>query len=52
MSLRSRGLKMGDLIPHLHGGCSQLAMLMRWYVMSGYVEEVGDWIVDGDETLA
>ena len=47
----SRGRKMGDLFPQMHGGCSQLAMVLRWYVVSGYVEEVGDRIMDRDEAL-
>jgi hypothetical protein len=36
-------LKMGDLAPHLHGGCSQFAMVGGWNVVAGNWEKVGDW---------
>jgi hypothetical protein len=43
--LRSRFLKMGDLAPHLHRGASQLALMARWNVVAGNLEEVGDRVV-------
>jgi hypothetical protein len=42
---------MSDFTPHLHRGPSQLAMMVRWNIGAGNVEEVGDWIMDRDKTL-
>jgi len=40
-----------DLVPHLHGGGTELAVMIGWNVVAWNVKEVGDWVVDGDETL-
>jgi hypothetical protein len=40
---------MRNLVPHLHRSFSQLAIVVRWNIMAGDVEEVGNWIVDRDE---
>jgi hypothetical protein len=42
---------MGALAPHLHGCCSQFAMVGGWNVVAGTLEKVGDRVVDGGETL-
>lgn len=42
---------MSDLAPHLHGRCSWFTMVDGWNVVAGNVKEVGDRIVDGNETL-
>jgi len=42
---------MSDFTPHLHRGPLQLAMMVRWHIVAGNVEEVGDRIMDRDKTL-
>ncbi|MBB3456482.1 hypothetical protein FHT86_004790 [Rhizobium sp. BK313] len=42
---------MSDFTPHLHRRPLQLAMMVRWNIGAGNVEEVGDWIMDRDKTL-
>jgi len=37
---------MGDLAPHLHRRPSQLAIMVRWDLMAGNFEAVGDWRLD------
>jgi hypothetical protein len=40
-----------DVAPCLPGVGSQFATMVKWNVVSGNVNQVCDWIVDGGETL-
>ena len=40
-----------DLRPHVHSRRAQFAMVAGGNVVAGDVEEVCDWVVDGDEAL-
>jgi hypothetical protein len=42
---------MSDFTPHLHRRSSKLAMMVRWNIVAGNVEEVGDRIMDRDQML-
>lgn len=46
-----RDLEASDIVPHAHRSFSQFAMMLGCHLMVGNMEEVGDWVVDGDEAL-
>lgn len=43
--------KLSDLVPHLHSGGPQFAMMVRGNIVPRNVEEIGDRVVDRDEVL-
>ena len=51
LCFRLCGLQASDLIPHLYDCCSQLTVMAGRNIVAWTVEEIGDRVMDGDETL-